>query len=728
MRPTTLTTIALGISLVGGLLPLDTMAQDPLDVTPTATLDERLAAAIADDASALAGDPRASREFVAARIGYAEYDGVLKGAVGAYLTGTGNGADQALLLAELLGASASALATRFAVCVPGEALAAELSAQAADSEAGRGLALDHLEEIRDQIEDTELATAVSEVLELRSDLQLDAARDADRLSGALFEAGYVAPESDTSGGNTHVWLQAQIDGGWVDLDTTSADGSARCEVERTLEALDETRQHLVRFVVSAEQRTDGILETSELIDAGFPTADLAASRISLLFAEPADLIEEADPASALASYTPMLLIDGESLPASGSIELPRPAETLGGGIADTVGGLGGLFDELPSSIEEDETDDSSGGLFGGDDGGLFGGVGGAEEVSAAEPTAMWLDIELMSPDGDLVTRRIELFDRIGVAARAAGDEAAADLEPLEEVAGEYAPTATVWQVGLLVGEATAAEAAEVGAFDPSTIESYAEQLDAQLRTFPAMHRDMGGKGTFPALLVASLGPALDPDSQPVTSLAFDAAYIPSAPPLDEQAAAFDALAVMTAERMLGAVAGTDDGTAADSGAILAGAWADSVELVSLAPGDSADLVTASPGALARIEARLQDGYSVLVPERPVSVDGVPASAWWVIDAASGVVRDEHENGRHSESAEYTINTGQSLSTMDRFRRFGCRIARPVATAALLLFLGTGAGGGSPLYEPLSEVVEAANAAREAEAGRKAAEQAACALG
>ena len=470
-----------------------------------------------------------------------------------------------------------------------------------------------------------------------------------------------------------------------------------------------------------------MLETRELIDAGFPTADLAASRISLLFAEPADLIEEADPAGALATYTPMLRIDGESLLASGSIELPRPTATLGGGIADTVGGLGGLFDELPSSIEEDETDDSSGGLFGGDDGGLLGGLGGAEEVGTAEPTAMWLDIELTSPDGDVVTKRIELFDRIGVAARAAGDEASAELEPLDEVAGEYAPAATVWQIGLLVGEATAAEAAEVGALDLSSIDSYAQQIDAQLRTFPAMHRDMGGRGTFPALLIASLGPALDPDGQPVTSLAFDAAYIPSGPAPDEQAAALDAVAVMAAERMLGAVAGADDGTAGDSGAILDGAWADGIELVSLAPGEGADVVTASPRALARIGARLQDGYSVLVPERPVSVDGVPASAWWAIDPATGVVRDEHENGRHSESAEYTINTGQSLSTMDRFRRFGCRIARPVATAALLLFLGTGAGGGSPLYEPLSEVVEAAKAAREAEAGRKAAEQAACAL-
>jgi len=66
--------------------------------------------------------------------------------------------------------------------------------------------------------------------------------------------------------------------------------------------------------------------------------------------------------------------------------------------------------------------------------------------------------------------------------------------------------------------------------------------------------------------------------------------------------------------------------------------------------------------------------------------------------------------------------------MQRFRRFGCRVARPVATAAMLLFMATGASPVSPLFEPLSEVAEAATKAAESEAERKAAEDAACSLG
>ena len=66
--------------------------------------------------------------------------------------------------------------------------------------------------------------------------------------------------------------------------------------------------------------------------------------------------------------------------------------------------------------------------------------------------------------------------------------------------------------------------------------------------------------------------------------------------------------------------------------------------------------------------------------------------------------------------------------MERLRRFGCSIAKPLATVTLVLFLSTGAGPASPLYGPLSEVVEATTAAREAEAARKGAETAACALG
>ena len=120
--------------------------------------------------------------------------------------------------------------------------------------------------------------------------------------------------------------------------------------------------------------------------------------------------------------------------------------------------------------------------------------------------------------------------------------------------------------------------------------------------------------------------------------------------------------------------------------------------------------------------------SLLVPEAPASIDGIEATAWWTVDPVSGVVRDEHESGGHQDTTEYAVKTEQTLTTMERLRRFGCRIARPAATAALVLFLATGASPISPFFEPLSEVAEAARVAEEAEAARKAAEDAACSLG
>lgn len=727
MRRSTIPSVALSASLVAGLVPFGALAQEPPQTSPVGTLSDRITAAIAVDATTLPGDVASSREYVAARVGYEDYDGVLKGAVGAYLTGTANGADQALLLDELIDPT---IETRFALCAPDDALATELRVASSATATSRGLALDHLDEIRARIDDPDLVAGISEVLELRSTLKMEAAQAADQLSNELYDAGYVAPRPEITSSREHVWLQALVDGEWVDQDTTTPDGMARCEPDETVEVLNELFEHWVRFVVVAEQRIDDVVSTSELLEAGFPTAELAASRVSLLFGEPAGVLTEADPASDRATYTPVLRIDGETVAATESVGLPRLATDLGSGLGEAVEGIGGFLEDMPGGTDE-EDESAGGGLFGGgddDSGGLFGEVGLPGIDAGPEPAAMWLDIELLAPNGDLVTARTTLFDRIGFGARAAGNSATAELAGLDEVSGEYAPMSTLWQIGLLLGEASAAEVAEVEPFDGTSIDGYAAQLDAQLRTFAAIHRDMGGAGTFPALLTAAVGPTMGADGQPVTALTFDALHVPARGPSDDRSAARDALAVLAAEQMLAGIAGDTDGSAADSAAVLAQAYANGTEFVSLAPGDTLQGVTASTEALVRMQARLDDGFALLAPERPVVVDGEEATAWWTVDPVSGVVRDEHESGLHAESAEYSITTSRSISMMDRFRRLGCSIARPVAGVALVLFLATGAGGGSPLYTPLSAVSSAASKRAESEAARKAAEKAACALG
>lgn len=722
-RPTALLAVVLSSSLLAGLLPAAAAAQDPATPGSGSTLTQRLQTAIADDAAALGGDAGVLREYVASRIGYEAYEGVLKGAVGAYLTGTANGADQALLLAALLEAAGDGAELRFAVCEPEAELSAGLHDQSALVAEGRLLAIDRLAEFADRIEDEALRAAIDEAAALRQAAKAEAERGALRLSDELFRNGYAAAATQEALIG-HVWLQRFDGSGWIDLDTTTPDGSARCEPGSTSADLDGLMDHRLRLRLTAEQREDGYRSETELLAADFTTAELAASRVALLFGEPAGLLEVLDPASEPATYTPLLRIDGQSFEGT-PIELPRPAQGIGGGISETVEGLGGLFEELPSGIEEEGLEEE--GLEADDAGGLFGDIGADDSGSASELTGLWLDIELLAPDGQVVELRSELLDRIGIAARAAGEADIADLAPLDEAAGDYAALTNLWQIGLLLGEASAAEVAMDDPLDVSSIDSYSAQLDRLLRTFPALRRDMGGHAAGPAVVLAGLTSGLDEAGELASRLVLDALYVPGRAPSDELAAARDAQATLAAESLLAELAGETDAVADDARAVLGRAADAGTPLAYLVPGEAAGAIEASPAALARIGARLDAGYALLVPESPVDIDGVSATAWWSIDPATGVVRDEHENGRSSESVEYAGSTARTLTTMERFRRFGCRIARPLATVSLVLFLGTGAGPTSPLWEPLSEVAGAAQAAQEAEAARKGAERAACAL-
>ena len=721
--PASLLAIILSTSIAAALAPAASVAQEPTGPS----LSGRLEAAITRVGERLS-DPWTLRQYVSERIAYEPYDGVLKGAAGTYLSGSADDADQALLLQALLTAADPRPETRFAWCRPDEELARALADEAAAEGGAPSLALDEVAAARDEIDDQELLAAIDEVLAMRAQARADSADAAARLEAALEATGYAPPPKVPAGFSQHTWLQALIDDTWVDLDTTSADGSARCPAEATAAALPEAMHHHARFSLVEERRGPDGLSAAELLTADHPFDELTTARVSLLFGEPAGLLEDPDPSAASATFTPLLRIDGESHTGT-PLSLPRVATGVGA-LGDAMGGLTGLFDTLPDgSTTEEATDDPGGGLFGGLGDALAGAESSDDPASAetgSELTGLWLDVALLAPDGTMTTVRHELLDRIGVVARADGTARSAELAPLAEVDGGYALTSSLWEIGLLSGPVAASDGVAVEPLAPDRIDSYAAQLDALLRTFPAIRADLGGTPGALAVLVARLTPGAGVEDE--VSLTFDALHVPASGPLDGRAAARDAVAVLGAERFLGALAGDTDAGPDDSWALLDAAWDAGPGLAFLTPADAGAGVVGSPQAIARMRARLVQGFSLLVPPVPVTVGDGAATAWWLIDPTSGIIRDEHENGLHTESTEYTILEGRTLTTMERFRRFGCRVARPVATAAMLLFMATGASPVSPLFEPLSEVAEAATKAAESEAERKAAEDAACSLG
>ncbi len=724
----------LGISLIGAQLPA-AVAQDAT-VPAITPLHQRLEATLDADATAI-GTVAGLREYVGARTSLETYDGVLKGAVGTYLTGSGNGADQALLLQRLIATADPVAETRFASCAPDAELAVTLDEEARRDVAARGSVFDHLDELKAAIDDEVLRAAIDEVVAIRAQARTETERLADRLADELYRAGYEPTAAVAPAASTNVWLQAAVDGDWVDLDTTTPEGAARCSAEVTYDSLPASLGHHVRISLEAEQQVGGALERSEPLAAEFTTAELAAARMALVFGEPTGLVPDSDSPTDVAPYTPLLRVDGRSIEGT-AFDLPRVPADLVGGLGDATGGALGLFETLPGGDEEEDaglggffadgepeaTEPPAGDLFGELGGGLFG-----EDVTdaapAAELTGLWLDIELLSPAGEVTSLRAELLDRIGLAARVAGGADHASLESLAASDGEYDFAASLWQIGLLLGEIAAPEAALVEAVDPTSIDSYSAQLDGLLRTYPAIHRDLGGHLSGPGVMLARLAPG---DEEGGTSLTFDALHLPSTAPADDRAAAIEAQAALRAERVLTELAG-DTGTGpADNQAIFDQVWDDGTALTWLVPGDATEALTASPQALARIEARLAEGFSVLTPERPADFGDRSATAWWLVDPANGLVRDEHETGMHAETSEYAGQLSRSLTPMQRLRQFGCAVARPAAGMMMLLFVATGASSASPVYRPLAAVVSASRKAQAAENARKAAEQAACALG
>jgi hypothetical protein len=426
-----------------------------------------------------------------------------------------------------------------------------------------------------------------------------------------------------------------------------------------------------------------------VLDTTLRTADLAAARITLGFGEPMGLVEpstgEADPELV---YTPLLRIDDTSV-VGDPLRVVRP-------VAD---------------------DDGGGGSLGGFD--PFGGGGAAEPVPEVDPvTAAWLDMDLTTPSGDTHRLRSEVFDRLGPEARAAGTAGSAVVRPLDLVAGSYSAFDATWHVGLLLGErrhpdGEDAPFVDLPSLDLTTIDGLSATVDAVLRMYPALRRDLGGDQSIPVVLLAGVsqvqGPPKRGGLQPgdiTTRFVLDALLVPAANPPDAATAARDAQATLAAEAMLAAMAGDVSGALDDASGVFDAARTAGTPWLVLRPGDQVRPAGASEGAQARIDARLADGYWIVTPATAPGADGVTSLAWWLVDPDTGVVRDEHEQGRHAAVAEYGGQNAQTTSRWQSFCNLAWSIRRGFVVAAAALFIGTGGAAGGDALKAVVKIVEA----------------------
>ncbi len=326
-------------------------------------------------AKALGAGVEAPFKWVRDNVRYDAYPGVLRGAEGTLAAGAGNAFDRSLLLARLL--RVQGIQTRFAV--------GQLTRQQAE------LLFQHMFDGR-QIEAP--ADGRASTSDFLARVTLRARRDQAVIREAL-GPGYVpvaatAREEAIADIQHHAWIQANVDGRWLDLDTSFGDAEPSRTygpAEQTFDEIQPAWHQTVTIRVTSERVEDGTLSTSIALEMTLPAVDLIDRRVFLVHVPAASsggLGLGAGQAHG-DRWAPVLLLN----------EQPHAGEPIDFADADTGSG----FDAL-------------------------GGGGTSGFVSE------WLELEVVRPDGRRDTSRRALVDRAGAAWRASPDHPLDGLRPL----------------------------------------------------------------------------------------------------------------------------------------------------------------------------------------------------------------------------------------------------------------------------------------------------------
>lgn len=337
-------------------------------------------------------------EFVRDRIGFEAYSGALRGAGGTLAHGAGNATDRALLLSDLL--RRKGFSTRFVIGRVDAARAAELYDRLFPIPRAADVAHDVRPAAGPFAEDPLLARVYARAL--RDQRAMLAALGETRLPRASMPEADVLREIAA-----HVWLQAQVDGTWMDLDPSlqrSETGRALGSPERTVADLPPELWQQVAIRVSADVLSGTTLSRQVLLESTF-TAEAVVDRQVFLFHVPgtgtgglAGAIEDA--ATGPDAWAPVLWVAGDA--SAGKPIVMADGRPGADRASPPAGGLGSLF-----------------------------GAGGALTADRPQFVTEWLEIELRTPDGSIHDRiRRPLIDRAGEAWRRARRHDAASLRPL----------------------------------------------------------------------------------------------------------------------------------------------------------------------------------------------------------------------------------------------------------------------------------------------------------
>jgi hypothetical protein len=589
----------------------------------------------------------------------------LRGANGTYWGLAGNSVDQALLLAAML--DEALVETRFVVGeLSDEAAKRMMDSARQDEETARAQAARVLAPPLPATDDQTLALTPEEESLARAlpaaqrdfmeriDRQLE--EEIEVVADALASAGISLPEPAVElperERQRHVWVQYADGPLWIDLDPSipgSQPGDVHATVLETHEDLPDDEHHRVTIRLVAEQIVGGAPARSELLTFEATSGELVGVPITLLHPE-AESLKAAGVAitaglTGTFNYVPALIVGNQS------IQGKLVTFATGGGV------LGAL------SVEESDT-------------------GGVPE---GDTLGEWLEIDLKTPRGEQRIVR-EIFDRVGSAQRQLATVDPAAVAPVELVedgpaAGTFLPLTEVWSIGVVSGTVPAAyfgEAPQSGdqLADLSRIVHtyhYGRDVVSQSRTPTTGFRAYRDEPNVTAFVMTKTAATAGAVTETAT---FDILYRGSAvrplaggsgpagahPLLTEgvlahviERAMVEVSAVMPAELALPA------GSSTGVGRIFEEAARQGIATVVLRPGEADPARLAiGEGARALIAAALEAGLVVIVPERPVALDGEERIGWWLVDPATGATEDQMDDGRGVEMAEYARALGVAL--------------------------------------------------------------------
>jgi hypothetical protein len=571
------------------------------------------------EAAALGNGVAPAFAFVRDHIRFESYSGMMRGYDETFTAHAGNAIDRTILLGHFL--AAQKIPVRIAVGKLTPELAEQLFAHMFDAPAPDPSASAQPGSVsaHDPLTTSVFARAH------RDDAAIEAALGATHTPLASYDHARILSEIED-----HAWLQAQVDGKWIDLDTAfpqATPGRAYAAVTNTYgDVQPETKQH-VTIRVLADYVDTGTLSTETALEETFDAPDLVDQQIFLGTAT----IGASMMGSKGGPVGPVLMIAGQSFAGKPIGFEPVAAPTSPFGAAA----------------------------------GAFGGTAAPSTPSAAvgkQFVAERLEIETDTPDG---TKRVvsrTLVDRAGDAWRASSNHDPAALHALPRNTNGLLATQTTYNLCFSAGDHnliafSEALSAIAHGFSPAASGASPPPLTAQQSLWPVAMRDLAWTVFSDHVIVPAVDATPGLRFYPDTPRVFIFADSPNAAGTgmvlesDLRADTLrgvardpkDADAVGARKRWFGVLEGAMEHEliARQSGDPARATVTSTSSLLGsdgaiVASGDShGDAVAATPETASRIATALATGDTLVIPRAVLR--GGP-SGWWQIATATGDTR------------------------------------------------------------------------------------------